>query len=86
MRTFIGTTRKATVSRTYGGSNVIASVVEMIDNEPKFVCEVKWCTRGYKGEESEIMNELARKGIIEDNYKSGYYKRDKPELKIFWLG
>lgn len=50
---FLFTESKRTISRTYGGSNYTLQVYEVIKGETKHIGEVKACTRGHKGEESE---------------------------------
>ena len=86
MKHFIGIKKSEKISRTYGGATVKCYIYEIIDNEPVYVGEVEWCTCSYKGEESCIMNALGRSGVIHEEFKDGYFKRDNGQFKITWMG
>lgn len=70
------------VSRTYGGSDVVVRVYEIVNGETVFVCRAKWCTRSYKGAESEVMNAIAYSGRISEEFKTGYYKNYESPFTI----
>lgn len=73
-RLFVFATEKCVVSRTYGGSNVTVRIYEVVNGELQFCNRAEWCTRSFKGAESEVMESLARNGMIGAEY-TGYFKR-----------
>lgn len=85
MRHFIGIKTNERVSRKYGGSDVGVTIYEIIDNEPRFCTTLLWCTRSYKGGESEILNQLAREKKIDEKYRDSCYRQDNPDVRIYWF-
>jgi len=73
-RLFVFASEKVVVSRTYGGSNVTVRIYEVVDGALQFCTRASWCTRSFKGAESEVMESLSRAGVIGTEY-TGYYKR-----------
>lgn len=63
MKRFYYTTDSKT-SRTYGGSNVVASIYTMSKGELVHVTNTKWCTRSYPGEETAVMRALIAHGAL----------------------
>lgn len=82
MKTFIYTT--VSKKRSMGGQNVVATVYEIVKNEPFVVAEVKWNTSSYKGDKSCIMNHLAENGVIAAEFSEGYF-HDNNKFRIFGL-
>lgn len=73
-RLFVFASEKVVVSRTYGGSNVTVRIYEIVEGTLQFCTRAKWCTRSFKGAESEVMDALSRACVIGTEY-NGYYKR-----------
>lgn len=80
-RLFVFAVEKCVVSRLYGGSNVTVRIYEVINGELRFCNRAKWCTRSFKGAESEVMESLARSGTISAEY-TGYFKRYEMPFSI----
>ena len=87
---FYYTTKKN--PRRYGGSNVTATIFKNTRKGLKNVGETKWQTAGYRGDESEILNELVKKKLLPKevltvsksaNSGGGYYGSDiRDELGV----
>ena len=73
-RLFVFATEKKVVSRTYGGADVTVRIYEVVEGALRFCNRAKWCTRSFKGAESEVMNALANNGVIGAEY-TGYFER-----------
>lgn len=82
MKRFYYKISKETISRMYGGANVTADVYKHTRNGMKHIGSLEWCTRSYKGEESEVFTflidkkELPKKAYNWSESKSssgGYY-------------
>ena len=80
-RLFVFAVEKRVVSRLYGGSNVTVRIYEVVDGELQFCNRAEWCTRSFKGAESEVMESLARSGTIGAEY-TGYFKRYEMPFRI----
>ena len=73
-RLFVFATEKKVVSRTYGGADVTVRIYEVVDGALQFCNRAKWCTRSFKGAESEVLESLSRNGVIGAEY-TGYFER-----------
>ena len=74
MKNFIWTIKSEKASRMYGGADVEVSIYRILRGRAVFVMRTNWCTRSYKGGDSEVMNALARHGDISKSHRDGYYK------------
>ena len=68
MKTFIYTISKTIINRTYGGSEQIADIYRIKNNQPIKIGQTRWCTRGYMGEVGEINAYLLRNKIIPNSW------------------
>lgn len=84
MKTFIFAIYK-TVQRRMGGRNQTAYIYRMKKNVPIYVGEVKWCTAGYRGDTSEVMNALVKMGHIQKKYY-GYSTTEQNDYRIYRVG
>ena len=73
-RLFVFATEREVVSRAYGGADVTVRIYEVVDGALMFCNHAKWCTRSYKGPESEVMEALSLNGVIGAEY-TGYFER-----------
>lgn len=83
MKTYIYTT-VGKWNRNTGGSRVVAQVYLVEKNIPKHVAEVTWNTGSFKGEESTIMNTLAKNGVLPKKYSEGYLS-DHPKRQFRFI-
>ena len=81
-RLFVWAAIETKISRTYGGSSVKARIWEVVDGKMDIVASATWCTRSYKGEESEVMNALEVSGIIVGDEYKGYFSRYEMPIQI----
>lgn len=83
MKRFIYVERKVTISRTYGGSNVVADAYRVQNNRLIYLCDARWCTRSYRGSVHEAMNAIIdnTKGQIAKKWR-GYYDRNNKAFRI----
>lgn len=63
--------------QTMGGRKQTVWIYRIKRNVPIYCTEVTWNTAGYKGENSCVMNALARNGDIPKRYEDGYYNTSK---------
>jgi hypothetical protein len=61
---FYYTEKKRTISRTYGGSDYTLNIYESKRGNMVHIGEVSACTRGHKGEESEVYTKIIELGKI----------------------
>ena len=80
-RLFVFATEKKVVSRAYGGADVTVRIYEVVDGALRFYNRANWCTRSFKGAESEVMNALANNGVIGAEF-TGYFERYKMPFSI----
>jgi hypothetical protein len=82
---------KSRVNRMYGGREETAEVYKVVNGQIVSIGETSWSTRGYKGEEGEIMDVLLKVGVIDkkewnksesEHSGGGYYRRDKNNFEI----
>jgi len=55
---------KKTSHSVYGGTYYTTDIYKSVKNELKKVGTTKWNTASYRGEESEVYNELKKLGLI----------------------
>lgn len=81
-RLFVWAAMEWKVSRTYGGSTVKVRIWEVVDGNMDLVAATSWCTRSYKGEDSEVMNALHSAGVIVGDEYRGYFNRYEMPIQI----
>ena len=74
MKTFIYSIESSKISKTYGGANVTVKIYRIVNNTPSFVCRAKWCTRSYKGAESEVMSALVEAKALPKKLDNGKFQ------------
>ncbi len=82
IRHFMAITVGVKHSKTYGWDKITDRIYEIIDNVPTTLfaggdyLEVTFNTSATRGETSEIMNALAKNGIIDECFAGKYYMND----------
>ena len=84
MKRFYYSIEKERISRMYGGADVSANVYRRDRAGNLVLCgKADWCTRSYKGEESEVMGVLIRGKLIPRTWsKNGYYHHSNGKFTI----
>jgi hypothetical protein len=82
MKTFIYSEQKRVVSRMYGGATVTSNIYRLKNNVPHFITQVKWCTRAYRGADSEVMIALIKAGELPKTC-GNYYYQSEDKVKIY---
>ena len=79
-------TNKSTVNRTYGGKKETVDIFKHTNKGLKLLGQTSWDTRGYKGEQSEVLGFLkSNKHISKKKFPTGYYgwnEAEKNRIKI----
>ena len=75
MKRFYYSIEKERISRMYGGADVSVNVYRMGRSGNLVWCgRATWCTRAYKGEESEVQSFILLQKLIPKTWdKDGYY-------------
>ena len=55
--------------RYYGGLNQKAKIYTIKKGSLVFCCVADWCTASYRGEKSEVFQELMKQGFIPKKYQ-----------------
>ena len=84
MKRFYYSIEKERLSRMYGGADVSANVYRRDRAGNLVLCgKADWCTRSYKGEESEVMGVLILGKLIPKTWsKNGYYYHSNGKFTI----
>ena len=84
MKRFFYSIEKERISRMYGGAEVSANVYRRDRSGNLVWCgTAHWCTRAYKGEESEVMSVLILGKLIPKTWaKDGYYHYSNGKFTI----
>jgi len=74
-----------TSTSVYGGRNQKASIYQHTRSGLKYIGETKWNTASYRGNESEVLNELMKRKLVPKKTfpdKYWHYSRDNNKLKL----
>ena len=84
MKRFFYSIEKGRISRMYCGADVSANVYRKDRYGNLVWCgRANWCTRSYKGEESEVMGVLILRRLIPKTWsENGYYRHSNGKFTI----